>query len=95
MLSRTTEGRLVVTLLSSGFVIVRERGVNTAVFEPATALSSVIVKEVFASIFYSKKCPSVYVVEYTWKSALEVAVVPLSMVRAPRIVVTSPSVGTI
>ena len=65
MLSRTTEGRLVVTLLSSGLVIVKASGVNTAVFEPDTALSSVIVNEVFASIFYSKKCPSVCVVEYT------------------------------
>ena len=65
MLSRTTLGLEVVVSLSSGFEIVNARGVNTAVLEPATTLSSVIVNEVLASIFYSKKCPSVYVVEYT------------------------------
>ena len=83
--------------LSSGLINVKDKGVSDAVLLNVAfpAFTSYTLTRSLTTTSSSKKWPFVYVVLYTWKSALEVAAVPLSIVKAPSIVVTSVSVGTI
>jgi hypothetical protein len=82
--------------LSSEFTIVSARGVKEALLLVVVfALSAYALIRSFTTKSYSKKCPLVYEVEYTWKFAFEVAVVPVSIVKVPITTVLSVSAGTI
>lgn len=82
--------------LSSEFTIVSARGVKEAsLLVVVFALSAYALIRSFTTKSYSKKCPLVYEVEYTWKSAFDVAVVPLYVDKFPNIVVIFVSEGMI
>ena len=77
-----------VAALSSEFTIVKARGVKEALLLVVVfALSAYALIRSFTTKSYSKKCPLVYEVEYTWKFAFDVAVVPLYVDKFPNIVV--------